>query len=323
MSTAIVASDRADVLHLIGRELERDIRLQSPHTRRGYLHDLIHFEAWRAGRQFTLLLVEEYAAHLLAAGRVPTGVNRALAAVRWWARRLGSLANEDPSLAAESRQGVIEHAARVAALQDVRGGPRDKVGRHVGIDEIDAMMLACARDPSGWGRRDSALIALGVATGARRFELANLQLADWSIGEDGAAVIIRGKGGKLREVPVYNGAARAVTDWLSLRGQGPGPLFCAIRRGGALQIGKGITTEAMAQLLARRAQQAGIVPLRWHDLRRTLAGDLLDQGADVVTVGRILGHASPTTTARYDRRPEETRRRVLRNRHVPYHARKG
>jgi site-specific recombinase XerD len=51
-----------------------------------------------------------------------------------------------------------------------------------------------------------------------------------------------------------------------------------------------------------------------------VAGDLLDAGADIVTVQHLLGHANPATTACYDRRPAEARRKAARLRAVPYRA---
>jgi site-specific recombinase XerD len=71
-------------------------------------------------------------------------------------------------------------------------------------------------------------------------------------------------------------------------------------------------------MLNKRGQQAGINHFSPHDLRRTLAGDLLDSGADLVTVKDILGHASVDTKAGYDRRPEERKRKAVEKIHVPY-----
>ena len=68
--------------------------------------------------------------------------------------------------------------------------------------------------------------------------------------------------------------------------------------------------QAIYNMLVKRAEQASVSHFSPHDLRRTLAGDLLDAGADIVTVQKILAHANVQTTARYDRRPEQTKRKA-------------
>ena len=54
--------------------------------------------------------------------------------------------------------------------------------------------------------------------------------------------------------------------------------------------------------MTKRAREAGLPDTTPHDLRRTLTGDLMDHGIDLLVVQRILGHSDPKVTARYDRR---------------------
>ena len=123
----------------------------------------------------------------------------------------------------------------------------------------------------------------------------------------------------MRTVYIYNGAAAALADWLAIRGDDDGPLFYAVNKGGKVLAGHGVSDEALAQMLAKRAEQAGLSEsITWHDFRRTFAGNLLDNGNDLVTVQKLMGHSSPTTTSNYDRRGEEVKRRASKSLHVPY-----
>ena len=204
---------------------------------------------------------------------------------------------------------------------DVKGvrGETLPAGRALTIGEIDAMLEACSGDPSALGLRDGAMIAVLYACGLRRAEIVFLDLADY----DATAATLkirRAKGNKDRSVPVAAGAASALADWLQFRGDWPGPLFALIGRAGQLKAER-LSTQAVYNLLRKRSKQAGIPSLSPHDMRRSLITHLLDGGADLLVVSRIAGHASVVTTARYDRRGEESKRKALELIHVPYRAR--
>jgi integrase len=150
------------------------------------------------------------------------------------------------------------------------------------------------------------VIGLAYLSGARRAELVALHLADVDI--DPAAIRVVGKGGRQRLVPLSPTVGPLLEAWMHIRGDSPGPLFCRIDRTGNLRLGRTLTGEAIRQILSRRTLAAGLAAASPHDLRRTYAGDLLDAGADLPAVQQLMGHASPSTTSRYDRRGDKARR---------------
>lgn len=226
-------------------------------------------------------------------------INHTLAAVRGAIRALW-------------QAGQYPHEAynAIVAIKGVKGH-RLPAGRDIPNAEIGALLRCCdVSTPAGI--RNRAVIAMLWAGGLRRDELAGARLEDYNPA-NGRLVVI-GKGNKERAV--YVEAARgAMGAWLALRGNHAGALFCAINKGG--RIGGGVTAQAIYNMLKAIAQQAGVAHFSPHDLRRTYIGNQLDNGVDVATIARQVGHASITTTARYDRRPEAAQQEAARRLVLP------
>lgn len=188
-------------------------------------------------------------------------------------------------------------------------------GRGLAQGEILALMNACHDDATTAGTRDAAIIGLLYGAGLRRDEVIKLDLADFDT--DAGALVIHGKRNKQRIAYLANGSLAAMLDWLKLRGDEPGAIFFAINKGGKIH-GARMTPQAVYNMLAKRAEEAKVKKFSPHDMRRSFISDLLDAGADLVTVSKLAGHSDTKTTGRYDRRPEEAKRKAASLLHVPY-----
>jgi integrase/recombinase XerD len=82
-----------------------------------------------------------------------------------------------------------------------------------------------------------------------------------------------------------------------------------------------MTDQAVLDVLRQRGLETQIAPFSPHDFRRTFASNMIDAGVDIVTVQNLMGHASPVTTAHYDRRREEAKRRAASLLHTPPYVR--
>ncbi len=214
---------------------------------------------------------------------------------------------------AEARKLELMDAAsyqQAMELQSIKVSQRLK-GRALTRAEISALIEVCINERSWQGIRDVALIAILRGTGLRRAEVVKLKLTDFDC-QTGAVEVRSGKGGKDRTVYLPQMAIPFVIDWWKVRGKKPGALLCPVRKGGSIEI-RHMSPQAVLLVMQKRARQAGIKTFSPHDFRRTFCSDLLDAGVDLVTVQKLAGHASPITTAKYDRRGEETKRNAVQN----------
>lgn len=231
--------------------------------------------------------------------------NQALAALRGTLKtawRLGQM-SADEYMAAADLAGVKAEK------------PEQAAGRALTLGELMGLVGVCA-DGTRAGARDAAMLAVAYSCGLRRAEIIGLDLADYVDG----VLTVKGKRNKTRTVPIQNGAAAALADWLIMRGDAPGALFVRIRQGDKL-TNERMTTQAVYHIFTERAGQAGVKAFSPHDMRRTFAGDLLDAGADISTVQKMMGHANVATTAGYDRRGERAKKQAASKLHFPYRRR--
>lgn len=243
--------------------------------------------------------VKALKARMQAAGYQPATINVTLSALKGVAREAWLLGDQGMS---------VDDYQRIVAVRSVPG-TRDRRGRALSADELSSLLRACERDPSAAGPRDACLFALMCRGGLRREEAVAARLSDFRPREH--ALKVHGKGDRERTVYFRKGGARrALLAWLRARGGEPGALLCPVDKAGRVEV-RGITGAAVYKALAKRARQAGLRPVTPHDLRRTLATELLEGGRDLSVVQQVLGHASVETTTIYDRRGEAAKRDAL------------
>lgn len=245
-------------------------------------------------------LMEDYAASTVNA------MLSALRAVLKEAWRLGQMSAED-----------YHRAVDIASVR----GESLPAGRHIAYGEIQAVATVCFQDKSPAGARDSAIIGILTVCGLRRSEIVNLKLSDVDIAT-GELKIRQAKRNKARIVWLRGGALLAVKDWLMIREAQlqSEALFVPVNKSGKQQDRR-MSSQAIYKLIKKRGQEAAIKDFSPHDLRRTMITDLLANDTDVLTVQKIVGHASADTTRRYDRRGEQQKQQAAARLHYPHHSR--
>ena len=204
----------------------------------------------------------------------------------------------------------IEQAQRILGIpfKRTRTAPVD----YLEEPEIDAL-LKCVDRTTSQGRRDYALLALLVNTGARAQETVDLNVCDVQLASP-PSVKLFGKGRKTRICPLWPETTQVLKDFvleMEVDTRSSAPLFCNLR-------GQRLTRFGIAYILSKRCRAAeGICPslankrLHPHCTRHSTAMLLLKSGVDVVDVSHWLGHASVDTTNRYATADLEMKRQAI------------
>jgi integrase/recombinase XerD len=191
--------------------------------------------------------------------------------------------------------------------------PSRRLPKSLTLDEVLALLDGAGGDAPSDGPltlRNRALLELLYSTGARISEAVGLDVDD--IDTQARSVLLRGKGGKQRLVPIGRPAIAALDAYLVRgrpelarrgRGLGSSPGRSAPAPGEAIFLnarGGRLSRQSAWQVLQDAAERAGITSgVSPHTLRHSFATHLLDGGADVRVVQELLGHASVTTTQIY------------------------
>jgi integrase/recombinase XerD len=291
-------------------------------TIEAYAHDLDDLAGWLAARGVAVPSaatadLRAYLEALCGRGFAASSVARRLSAIRQFYR----------FVMAEGHRGD-DPAAIIEGPQ--RGRPLPKV---LSIAEVDRLIAAARRaveagETAGLGHlralRLLCLLELLYATGLRISELIALPAS--AERRDAPMLIVRGKGGRERLVPVTGAAKSATRDyrealarWIRAHGGAAGPAAAAAAAWLFPSFGEDghLTRQHAARELKTLALAAGLRPeqVSPHVLRHAFASHLLHNGADLRIVQTLLGHADISTTQIYTHVLDERLKSLVRDLH--------
>ena len=262
-------------------------------TLTSYRRDLRRYVAFLASAQITDLVAVE-ASH----------VGGFLAHLREGDDEHGPLSATSAARAVVAVRGLHRFAVREGVLdvdvsRDVKPPtPPRRLPKAIGVDDVERLLDSAGYLGTPLSVRDRALLEVLYGTGARISEAVGLAIDDVDLTE--RTVLLRGKGGKHRRVPLGSFAARAVEAYLvgarpALAANGRGtPRVFLNARGGPL------SRQSAWEILQKAAERAGLASgISPHTLRHSFATHLMEGGADVRVVQELLGHSSVTTTQIY------------------------
>jgi integrase/recombinase XerD len=276
-------------------------------TMAAYRNDLANLGGFLAVRGESLETADAAALHAYLAA---SGSRRL--APRTLARRLSAMRQFYRFLLTEGAR-ADDPTAQLDAPR--LGRPLPKI---LAEDEVERLIATAAAWPGDEGVRLRCLVEMLYATGLRVSELVGLPLA--AALRDPRFLLVRGKGGKERLVPLSPPARQALAAYLECR-KAFLPQGSAATTARWLFPSRGaaghLTRQRCGQVLKELALAAGLDPARLspHVLRHAFASHLLDHGADLRSVQQMLGHADIATTQIYTHVQGERLRRLVQTAH--------
>jgi len=290
-------------------------------TRTAYNSDLDQFQLFvgpaRTLKSLNADLVEEWAAHLRSQNYAPSSMRRKMAALKvfcaYWVRR--ETMSQSPFWRVKLSFGRVEQLPRTLTERETRA---------LLAESRKNYLAACLslegthpEDRNGRPRcayrtlRNSALVDLLFATGARVGEVSTLDIADYLVKE--AVFKIHGKGGRDRLAFAVDKNTRQIQQTHVIARMLITSATSALFLNAS---GNRLSTQGIAAIIARLCRNAGIERrVTPHMLRHTVATLLLRNGADVRVVQEFLGHSSIATTQRYTHISKDHLIGVLQKRH--------
>lgn len=243
---------------------------------KNYLNTLKHFVIWLDVpiEELTHKKVLAYIDLLLDQNLKPKTINCHLDSIRGFYKYLS----------AEEEVSIPNPVKRGYALKLSKPLPS-----HLRDDEIDKLFSVITR------ARDRAMFMLMLRCGLRVEEVANLSLAAMDL-KRRKIYVLNGKGSKDRVVYVSNDAYDALVQYLRLRPRSRAKRVFLVEKG--TYRGRGISVRGIQKRMEYYARKAGVKAC-CHALRHTMATQLLNADADLVTIQDLLGHSRIKTTQRY------------------------
>ncbi len=216
---------------------------------------------------------------LIASGLQARSLARHLSAIR----RFHQFAREEQLAPGDPAEGI--ETPRLARLLPHSLGP----------EEVERLLAAPGKDPEApHGVRDTAILELFYSCGLRISELANLPVSNLDLEE--GVLRVRGKGSKVRLVPLGRRAQSCVRAWLSLRASGVIADETVFLNAKGKRLNRGAVWRVVKHWVRAAGISRNVTP---HMLRHSFATHLLDHGADLRAVQELLGHADISTTQIY------------------------